>query len=160
MQEPADLNAVVKACHDAAEKLIEASTAVKKPGSYHIAYHLATLALEEIGKASTVFMDSRGVDSKKLGGEDRSLMEWIDDHERKLFWAIWLPTFHMNLAWQTIPWAMTFARRIHQTRVDTLYLNPNDLNAASTITEERVNNIINLASAGLEMERAKTYRQL
>jgi AbiV family abortive infection protein len=160
MDELARIQTVVQACHDAAAKLIDAANAVLKPGSYHISYHLAALALEEVGKASMVVMDSRRPRPRSPDGDERSLMEWIDDHERKLFWAIWLPMFHNKTDWQTIPWAMKFARSIHQTRLDTLYLDPSDLNSAASITEEQVKHIIDFANICLEMERSKTYRNL
>jgi hypothetical protein len=48
----------IQACLANAEKLIEAAGVSSKPGSYHIAYHLAALALEEIGKSSMVFMSA------------------------------------------------------------------------------------------------------
>jgi AbiV family abortive infection protein len=59
MQESPDVHAIVQACHQAAEKLIDAANTVMKPGSYHIAYHVAAPALEEVGKASMVLIDSR-----------------------------------------------------------------------------------------------------
>ena len=53
-----EVTPAIQACLINAEKLIEAAKATSKPGSYHIAYHLAALALEEIGKSSMVFMSA------------------------------------------------------------------------------------------------------
>jgi AbiV family abortive infection protein len=78
MQESAKVQTIVQACHDATEKLIDAANTVMKPGMYHIAYHLAVQAQEEVGKASMVFMDSRSARLKTPNGEVRSLMDWID----------------------------------------------------------------------------------
>jgi AbiV family abortive infection protein len=160
MQEKKDVQSIVQACHAAVEKLVDAANTVSKPGSYNIAYHLAVLALEEVGKATMVLIDSRQPHPRSKEGEERSLLDWIDDHERKLFWAIWLPIFHNSSNWKTIPWAMDFARTIHETRIDTLYVDPEDLNAASEITEEQVKRLIDLANICLQMEKAKTYRKL
>lgn len=53
-----EITPALQACLANAEKLIEAAEASLKPGSYHIAYHLGALALEEIGKSSMVFMSA------------------------------------------------------------------------------------------------------
>lgn len=43
---------LVQACISNAESLLNSAKEISKPGRNHIAYHLAALALEEIGKAS------------------------------------------------------------------------------------------------------------
>ena len=71
----------IQACLANAQKLIEAAKVTSTPGSCHIAYHLAALALEEIGKSSMVFMSA----ITPLPSEERELLgpiNWIDDHER------------------------------------------------------------------------------
>jgi AbiV family abortive infection protein len=84
-----------------AEKRIKAAKISSKPGSYHIAYHLAALSLEKIGKSSMVLMSAinpRPIEeSEQLGP-----IKWIADHERKLFWAIWLPRRENLRDWRTI----------------------------------------------------------
>jgi AbiV family abortive infection protein len=76
-----------------AGKLIAVAKASAVPGSYHIAFHLATMALEEIGKSSMIFIDA--IEHKPVGGEEetKTPLKWIGDHERELFWAIWLCRF-------------------------------------------------------------------
>lgn len=75
----------IKVCLQNAEKLIAASKASAVPGSYHIAFHLATMALEEIGKCSMIFIDA--IDHKAVGGDEetKTPLKRIDDHERKHF---------------------------------------------------------------------------
>jgi AbiV family abortive infection protein len=158
MQARKDVEPIIEACLSAAEKFIEAAKAITKPGSYHIAYHLAALALEEVGKASMVFMDAIHPPQKE--GGSRSPIEWIEDHERKLFWALWLPSFHHEAHWKTIPVAMNLAGQVHETRLQTLYVDPTNLNAPSEITEEQVNGIIDLADVCVRMERTKSFREL
>jgi AbiV family abortive infection protein len=51
-----------------AEKLISAAKASAMPGSYHIAFQLETMALEEIGKSSMTFIDA--IDHKAVGGDE------------------------------------------------------------------------------------------
>jgi AbiV family abortive infection protein len=148
----------IHACLGNAEKLIEAAKASAKPGSFHIAYHLASLALEEIGKSSMIFMSALNPrtpeDNEKVGP-----IKWIDDHERKLFWAIWLPRNDNLQDWKTIPESMEIARTIHNNRLTTLYVDPANLTAAP-ITEDQANRLIGLAGARLGMERLKQFREL
>lgn len=152
--------AVIEACHASTAKLLDAAKAVMKPTSYYISYHLAALALEEIGKASMVFVESLPSRLRDPKNEERSLMEAIDDHEQKLFWALWLPLFHHRPDWRSIPETIKLARRIHQTRLDTLYVDPNNLNAPASISEDQVKNILELAETRLAMERASTFRDV
>jgi len=153
-----ELAPIIKACFENAGKLIEAAKTTAKPGSYHIAYHLAALALEEIGKSSMVFMSEL---RPKTGGDDERAgpIKWIDDHERKLFWAIWLPRKEHFRDWKTIPESMDIARTIHANRVASLYVNPADI-AAPPVTEKQASSLISLAEARLGMERLQSFREL
>jgi AbiV family abortive infection protein len=150
----------IEACLQNAEKLIASSKASAVPGCYHIAFHLATMALEEIGKSSMIFIDA--IDRKPVGSDEetKTPLKWIDDHERKLFWAIWLPGREKSLLdWRTIPAAMDFARGIHKDRLDTLYVDPTNL-SCPTISEQRAKSIIAAAEARLNMERLKEFRAM
>jgi AbiV family abortive infection protein len=153
-----EVTPVIEACLINAEKLIEAAKVTSKPGSYHIAYHLAALALEEIGKSSMVFMSAlnpRQVEESEQVGP----IKWIDDHERKLFWAIWLPR-HENLRdWKTIPESLEIARTIHENRLQSLYIDPASPDLAG-ISGEQASGLISLADARLNMERLKTFEEL
>jgi AbiV family abortive infection protein len=128
-------------------------------GSYHIAFHLATMALEEIGKSSMIFLDA--IDRKPLPPDEeaKTPLKWVDDHERKLFWAIWLPGRENLRDWHTIPAAMEFARGIHKDRLDTLYIDPSNLNGP-IISAKRAMSIIAAAEARLNMERLKEFREM
>jgi AbiV family abortive infection protein len=148
----------IQACLGNAEKLIEAAKVSSRPGSYHIAYHLAALAMEEIGKSSIVFMNA--VNPRPIDDRDQlGPIKWIDDHERKLFWAIWLPRRENMRDWKTIPESMEIARKIHENRLQTLYIDPINPNLAS-ITEEQANGLISLANTRLNMERLTDFREL
>jgi AbiV family abortive infection protein len=153
-----EITPALQACLDNAGKLIEAARASAKPGSYHIAYHLAALALEEIGKSSMLFLSAispgRTEEGKQLGP-----IKWIDDHERKLFWAIWLPRRENLRDWKTVPESMDIARTIHENRLQTLYVDPGNL-AAPIIGEKQTNSLISLAEARLNMERLREFREL
>ena len=56
--------------------------------------------------------------------EEESLMEWVDDHERKLFWALFLPNFHPQINAADFRQFQDLARHIHETRLSTLYVDP------------------------------------
>lgn len=146
-----------------AERLVESAKAVANvSGSSHIAYHLAVLALEEIGKATLIFQES--LDPKPLprdpDSEPRNPLDWMEDHERKLFWALWLPANEGVLDWRTIPEYMEFAKQIHLRRLHSLYFHPRFPDAQQKITAEDANKLIGLVEIRLEMEKAKKYREL
>jgi AbiV family abortive infection protein len=159
MKSPEEFMPAIEACLQNAEKLISAAQTSAVPGSYHIAFHLATMALEEIGKSSMIFID--GLQHKVTLDEEESKtpLKWIDDHERKLFWAIWVPGRENLCDWRTIPAAMEFARGIHKDRLDTLYVDPANL-TRPTISEKRAASIIAAAEARLNMERLKEFREM
>src|ERR1700674_1021211 len=88
---------VINACLSNAEHLLNVARVARGPEQNHIAYHLAALALEEVGKASMLGIDSlrRSRVNKTEGPDDeeRRPADWIEDHERKLFWALFTPMF-------------------------------------------------------------------
>lgn len=148
----------IAACHKNAETLIAAAKSTRQPGSLHISYHLAALALEEVGKASMILLDSLREDFDSL--EERSLLEWIEDHERKLFWALWLTRFNQEADWKSIPWAMELAKGIHETRLGSLYVDPRDISGPDSVTEKQLDALIQVAESCLLIERHKTLREL
>lgn len=157
-----EVEPVLDACLNNAEQMIASSEAVLGvPGSAHVAYHLAVLSLEEIGKSILIFQEA--LEPKPLprhpDDEPRSPLDWMEDHERKLFWAIWL-TAAGPLDWRTIPVCMDFAKRIHTKRLHSLYFHPSFPDAQQKITVEEVRELLGLAKLRLEIERAKKYREL
>jgi AbiV family abortive infection protein len=157
-----EIEPLLEACLTNAEHLIASSEAVLAvPGSANIAYHLAVLSLEEIGKSILIFQEA--LDPKPLprqpDEEPRSPMDWLEDHERKLFWAIWL-TSSASLDWRTIPICLDFAKNIHLKRLHSLYFHPKFPEAQAKITADDVQQILGLAKLRLEIERAKKYREL
>lgn len=97
----------------------------------------------------------------EVGNQDeRRPDDWIDDHERKLFWAIWSPRFDREVPWQGIQNAMDIAKYIHETRLATLYVDPADPERRSTIPDEQLQNLIMLTEARLVTEKSKELRDL
>ena len=58
MAEIDKINPVIQACLSNAEHLLNAAKDVRKPGQNHIGYHLAALALEEIGKITMIVVSA------------------------------------------------------------------------------------------------------
>jgi AbiV family abortive infection protein len=143
---------------NAAELLAAAKDTTKQPGRNHIAYHLATLALEEVGKSSMIFMSSL-----RAGDEDEERkrpVDWIDNHERKLFWAIWSLRLNKSTPWKGIQQAIDIASHIHQNRLGTLYVGMADPEARKRVSGEEVQNLLRLTEAQLELEKLKQPRDL
>jgi AbiV family abortive infection protein len=158
MENRTEIERIMAACIQNAEELLNAARVVPE-GSNHIALHLTALALEEIGKSSMIFMSSlRGPGQ----GEDerKRPVDWIEDHERKLFWALWSPRFDKKNPWQDIQKAMNLAKHIHEVRLATLYVDPADPDARTGILHEELENLIGLTEARLGMEKAKKLREL
>jgi AbiV family abortive infection protein len=155
----AEIEPILNACLLNAERLLNSAKSVMAPGQYHVAYHLAALAMEEIGKAGLIFIESMDLRSD-LEDEESRLSRWMEDHERKLFWALWLPTVGIEADWRTIPKHLELAKGIHETRLQALYFDPAYPNAQDEITEERAERLVGLTESRLEMERVKRYREL
>jgi len=149
---------ILNACLLNANRLLSSAKAVMAPGQYHVAYHLAALAMEEIGKAGLILTEAVAPETGEDGESLRS--KWMEDHERKLFWAIWLPSFGEDRDWRTIPTHMQFAKEIHERRKRTLYFDPDHPDAQAEITEGRAARLIGLTESRLELEKLKKYRDL
>src|SRR5260370_29121986 len=82
--------AAMKACIDHARALLESARAVRTANHPNVAYHLATLALEEIGRRELI-----GVQS--LAAKRPEAPAWPEkhtqDHIKKLFWCFFGAAF-------------------------------------------------------------------
>lgn len=89
------LRVLLRKCLDNSEALLSAAKEIQGPGRHHIAYHLAGLALEEIGKASMLLVDTvsaRILKDEDNGEEVAKLADSLADHRKKLFWAMLTPS--------------------------------------------------------------------
>ena len=85
----------------------------------NIAYHLAILAMEEIGKAG--MLASRAVIGAALEGE--RLQKRLDDHVYKLMWAVWSPSMSGGkIDPKDFEQARQFAESTHARRKAGLYV--------------------------------------
>ena len=160
-----DTKPVREACLLNATRLLNAAKKIRDPESRHISYHLAALALEEIGKASMVTLSSLSfspdLDGEGEDGLERGPVARAEDHERKLFWALFLPSFRPTLTASDFRRHQELARNIHETRLSTLYVDPNAAQEQPVeITEAQLNSLLGLADLRLQMESGKDYREL
>lgn len=107
-----------RACLDQAENLVSAAERLLADNPLpNIAYHLAVLALEEIGKGCLVVSRYVAGGSKDTGWIDKRL----DDHVFKLTWAIWTPLMDRgHIDPEDFEEARRVAKRIHARRLNSL----------------------------------------
>jgi AbiV family abortive infection protein len=74
----------MEACRNHAKDAFEGAKLLRQSGKPNLAYHLATIALEELGKSQLIGMRSFAKDEA-----DSWYSKQIDDHVKKLFWALW-----------------------------------------------------------------------
>jgi AbiV family abortive infection protein len=107
------------ACRSHAADLLSAATKlIQKPATPNLAYHLALLALEEIGKA-------RLIGSRAAIGAARDsswIDKWLSNHTRKIWWALWTPFGKIDPA--AFREAKALAERLHAQRLVGLYVDP------------------------------------
>lgn len=149
-----------QACLVNAELLLSAAKEIRSPDRGHISYHLAALALEEIGKASMITISSLPMPRNTDADEEDSKgpAEWVENHERKLFWALFLPSFHPTLSADEFRQLQELARNIHQTRLSTLYVDPTQSpQALVEISNDMLDSLLGLTEARLNRERVTDF---
>jgi AbiV family abortive infection protein len=141
-------------CLDHARDLIASAERVLGQDNAHanIAYHLAILALEEIGKAGMV-----GSRAAVRGAWDATWLEKrMGEHAFKLMWAIWSPRMSGKLDPQDFIEARQFAESTHERRMAGLYVDYAEDGGSAPPREavrlDHATSILNLAKARLAME--------
>ncbi|MDH4100865.1 MAG: AbiV family abortive infection protein [Nitrospirota bacterium] len=141
-------------CLDHARDLIaSAERVLASDNAYpNIAYHLAILAMEEIGKAG--MLCARGVTG---GAWDTSWIDRrLDDHIWKLMWAIWSPSLSGGkIDPESFKEARQFAESTHDRRMAGLYVDYEHGAKAPPRRAVRVDHatsLMKLAKACLELE--------
>jgi AbiV family abortive infection protein len=133
--------------------LIEGAKALFDKKLPHLAYHLALLALEEIGKLEVVLMGRVGTKEE----DEAYQKKLLDDHVGKIFWAFWGPTFtHDLIDPKQIKWHMDLATQLHEKRLRGLYIDPGAgefVSPADQVTLESAAKLISLAESRLALQR-------
>jgi len=147
-QTPAiDYNKFRSLCLRNAEDALKTAEGLVNKGVNHIAFHLTILCLEEIGK---VFLGWTLLNQKEEWGKEKWNAK-IDDHVRKLFWAIWGPTFMRKVITNDeIEKIRGLATLLHETRLNALYTDlPDTVAAAEKIPDEELARYQSMARARL-----------
>lgn len=141
-------------CLNHARDLIaSAERVLAKDNAYpNIAYHLATLAMEEIGKAG--MLCARGVVS--VVQDTNWIDKRLDDHVWKLMWAVWSPTLlDGKIDPKSFNDALQFAESTHDRRMAGLYV---DYEHGATVAPRQAVQVdhatllLNLAKSRLNLE--------
>jgi AbiV family abortive infection protein len=142
-------------CIDHAADLLRAATSTLRTEHLpHVAYHLATVALEELGKAALIGMGQAG---RRDGEEDGCARKRLEDHVGKLFIALWGPTFGAEVITKNqVESFQGLARRIHETRLQGLYVDA-DSNAApgEVISRAEAEEFLRLVEGRLEFAKSR-----
>ena len=156
-----DGRSAISGALDNARELLTAARALLDAGQPpRLAYHFAALALEEVGKASILGMRYAGA---KRSRELPSLLsdEALQDHMRKLFWAIWGPTVGRDvITGKQIEEIRGLAQQLHSRRMQGLYVDSSDDGVSvplGSISADEATALIGMAEARLEMERSVDF---
>jgi AbiV family abortive infection protein len=109
-------------CIDNARRLLDAAERllVGDQPLANVAFHLATLALEEVAKAGLVL----SLSLRTTDADTDWTVKRFDDHEAKLMWALWTPAIGLKpITREQMEKTWKAARRIHDTRLQAVYVN-------------------------------------
>lgn len=113
--------AALGACLQHARDLLESARAVYASGRPHIAYHLATLSLEELGRRELLKIQ-RMAERKSV--PPAWPQKHTQDHVQKLFWGFFGAGFSLKTASrESFEDMRRLAAQIHSRRIEGLYVN-------------------------------------
>jgi AbiV family abortive infection protein len=147
----------MEACVKHARDLLDSAKAVDKTGHPNIAYHLATLALEELGRRELLGL-------QWIAAKAKVPPAWptknTQDHVKKLFWCFFGAGFIAEkITKERLDEMKGLAQHIHEKRLAGLYVGQDDdgLNIPSeVISPDEAGKLIGLAEARLTIaEHAK-----
>jgi AbiV family abortive infection protein len=137
-------------CLDHAQDLVDAADAVLSANKPHIAYHLATLALEEVGRHELLILAS-GASREPV--PPNWPVKHRQDHVQKLFWAFFGAAFAKEvLTKEALDEMRELAEVIHATRLAGLYAEDEAGNVQvprDAVPPEQVQKLVALARARL-----------
>ena len=162
---PLDLEAVkllFRKCLDNAEALLDSAKDARAKKRNHIAFHLAVLALEEIGKAAMLLAHKvypHVVEDEEL--DESKLSDEVADHRKKLFWALLTASFDGGVFTpEDFIELKEIANDIHLRRIVSLYTNVDQALPEAEISDDDLTRIIGLAESRLNLEKLREIRQL
>ncbi len=159
MSEFDKIRPVYEACVANADRLLSSAKQLSKPEQRHIAFHLAVMALEEIGKASMILtqLGPHGTNADDES-ETETELKGLDNHERKLFWALWTPSMATgSLSVEEFRELQGMAKRLHEERLDSLYVDASV--PRFEITEAYLDRVLSMTTSRVEMEKAQPLKE-
>jgi len=160
----ADLKEFVSVCQSHSEDLIGSARTLASTGAPHFAYHLAALALEEVGKAILAKIKATGPIRSDDEDERDALAKHGDDHVQKLFWALWAPSAGGTaISVDEFKSIRKLASHIHSTRLDGLYVSPEEarpIPPKSKVKAEEALELISLAETRLAIAKSEEFEDL
>lgn len=155
------LKASMDACIKHAKDLIVSARAVQAVGNPHVAFHLAVLALEELGRRELYGIKS--IAERR----DESSKVWLEkqtqNHVKKLFWCFFGANFfEKQLTKEALDSITGLATYLHGRRMEGLYVNHGDgalVIPSETIEPSECENILLLAEARHGMAANQVLRQ-
>lgn len=140
-----------KVCLENAEAFLSMAEREIGKGADHACFHLSLLAMEEIGKSilATINYMNKAANKEELIGP-------IDDHVKKLFWAIWGGDMLRNTKFtkESIEQSRHLATNLHERRIESLYTNAkNPLPINERVEEKEATMIAEFTRARLELEK-------
>ena len=140
-----------KSCLDNAQSLLDAAKKLTGPNERHISYFLAELALEEVGKLEMAGMQAAIAPKLPI---DQQVRLDVEDHERKLFWALWGPSIGGKelITKAQIDSFLGLAKTIYKKRLSSLYVDINrPAEQSKIIKKSELTNMLKLTEARLGM---------
>ena len=148
-----DFNSLREVCLSNAEDLLVASKSCLDTKIDHASFHLSLLALEEIGKVEMELIKSMSELHPKRENSSYNLES--DDHERKIFWAFWGPSFGKDIqSKQLIDNNQNIAKVLHEKRLIYLYTDrSNPRKWTDIMDKDEARNIYDLVTVRLKLAR-------
>lgn len=148
------------ACVRHARDLVTAAKAVLASGQHNIAFHLATLALEEVGRRALIAVQDI---SSKATVPPAWPRKHEQDHVKKLFWCFFDAMFEDGrITKERLESAEALSRNIHLDRLAGLYVSAGEDGLhlpREAITPEQAQNLVDLAEARVNMAAAMKRRE-
>ena len=149
----------MQACVTHARTLLNSAKAVYKSGHPNIAYHLAALALEELGRRELL-----GVQwvAAKAAVPPTWPTKNTQDHVKKLFWCFFGGFFSEKITRDGLDEMKGLAQHIHDKRLAGLYVGQDSdgLSIPSeAISPDEAQNLIGLADARMQLAESAKLRE-
>lgn len=140
-------------CLQNAKDNLKAAKALSNLEVNHLVVHLSLLAVEEIGKIFMSFI----LLNQKEDWDDQALKVPLDDHVKKIFYAIWGPSLGREIT-DKDQWNdnKVQAKKLHDLRLSSLYGDLNDeVSSAKKIDSDTAQAILAFAKSRLVLAEAE-----